>query len=1104
MADIQVYEVTHSSPEIKTVGAYVSDINSPAYQYADDPEGFLKVTGTDGKTNKERIIAKYITPEEKKYKNKPAREMLLKTGTKLAIPVDKIERSALATEGIEVVSNDVPAFKAQSLVDIEAEPTYTQVSRPIKGKLQSGTLKEMYPDMSVWIWCRSLSRTDDNEMQGEIFDLTPFILKATTNVGKNGGNFSIQLPPLVCELKTDEAMNTRWVIKRKSLQTYVNKKGTSVNAEGYVAEASLYKGVMYTSDFNKQSGEVATSEYLIRNQFLFHNIIGTNDVIFIRFETLRMEAADRMSDGKNFYVNRANLAGKIYDMIGLIDNNTIGVNPDKTDVTINIAGRDLSKLWIEDGTYFYALEATKGQVKYAGGATQNSSLMQRVFTNNAALYLNLYNQTSIEHVLKFVIQQLSTIKVTPNNLFDSYGDRRNTRYNELKKDPRTQQLEDYEKKVKDLIRGIRKKNELSLKNKIQEDKQIDTAFKELKRFLIAIRDNNVRILLNGKTNAWNPFKYTNPRGVTEKVEQDTFPEFFNSMLFNLRETRVVSEIWDAVNNIDAIIDLERSIKKNKAPFKEDLANGIWQINKLVIDEGVTARRIADSSISLANGSLLNFVRKICQEPFVEFRMDTYGDMFYMVIRKPPIDKIGVQSMLKGNVVSENGQTIKRPAVIDILAEDVLKEDLFFDDTEVYSWYHITPQANFLGTAGEYSLAYLPALYFDEYSDIWGSRPMDITHNYMAFLNLDKNKKSSDQLDKAERQAAEDLRFLVESHAYLPFTRKGALKINGDRRIKAGNFIRYKPTNEIFMVDSVQQDFTISEGGIDRTTMIQVSRGMVEQFIYGVDLSGIKNTISYFNIINTNLRFEYEDQWTTEIERVKVGRKFYPYPGAQNEGLTTKSDPGITWKFEDKALKETGNINTQLLDKYTDINDKQVFIALINAINSKGFRVFITSTKRSYTEQAALYKANNKNAHPGHSHHETGKAIDINIIDDRTAKHYKKDTLKSEWEATGIPQLARSMGLKWGGSDFTNYYDPVHFELLETGSNNTNSTQGEYEDIFEEREKKVLRKGLARDKIFSNFKVNKDVFNFFLRHEQFNFKEFVRTQEQDKQQDLNIN
>src|SRR5690606_15930423 len=62
----------------------------------------------------------------------------------------------------------------------------------------------------------------------------------------------------------------------------------------------------------------------------------------------------------------------------------------------------------------------QGVFHLQGGATKKNELSRRIIGTNAHLYLGLYFNNSIEEIIKFVIQQLSTIKVVPDDLFESY------------------------------------------------------------------------------------------------------------------------------------------------------------------------------------------------------------------------------------------------------------------------------------------------------------------------------------------------------------------------------------------------------------------------------------------------------------------------------------------------------------------------------------------------------------------------------------------------------------------------------------------------------------------------------------------------------------
>lgn len=1063
-SNIQLYEITHTSPEYKTVGELLNSTYSPLTKfYKNKEEDFVAIKDENGVSNKDRIIATYTPYEKNKYADKAAKNLLLKIGTKLIVAADKIERNVLLTQGIEITSNSDVAFKAQALAEIESDPGYIQIAKPVNGDKTIGITKEIYPDMTVWIWCRGLTasqnlqqeKSDNYEMTGQIFDLTPFVSRVNTNMSKNGGTWNMVLPPLTCSLDEEG----KWVIKKASLQFYSEEINKSLSGQGYVAESSLFDS----------DGK--------RNQFLFHNIIGSNDLIFIRYETLGMETKDRFADAKNLYVDKKNIPGKIYDMIGLTDVNGITFMPQANEVGISLSGRDLSKLFVEDGTYFYALEfSQRGNLTFSGGSTQKNSLVQRVFSDNMLLYYNLWYSNSIERAFQFIIQQLSTIKVVPDNLFQAYGNRRNTRFDEAnfyKANELNDQKNIFESNARESIKVIRFKNDLTDESsQINEDTQVTNVFSGMLKFLRDIRTQKVRKITGNDTSGWKALKWIDPNGVPNNVEEDAIPSYFDGKLIkfsNYQDGIALSDFESMLNNIDSYVTLTDSQSKHEEKFERKLEKGIWQIIKLVIDKSVTERRIVDQSASSANGSLMNFFRKLCQEPFVEYYGDTYGDTYNMVVRKPPTDQVSLISLIEGKVISEDGRiTTGTPAIIDINPEDVIQEDLYFDDKNVYSWYHLQPRYNSMGGDNFYSYTYLPALFFEEYADIWGSRPMDLTHNYMPFLPLDVSKDSG-ALDVSERQAIYDLKYMVESNQMNPFTRSGVIKVNGDRRLKIGNIIRYKPTGEIFMIDMVQQSFIIGEGTIDRTTTINVSRGMVEQLIYGISVIGEnidqeKDHISYFNIIDTEVNLKYKETIQQVTNSVKVGER---------EVFVEK----LGNNFVSSEVTGKGNSGLSLLNKY-NIEQKNKFVQLINSINSAGYTVIVTSTVRSFSEQVLLYNENHKNAVPGTSKHESGRAIDLNIRD-AAGNAFMKSTSKAKWIATGIPALAKSMGFKWGGDSFGSYYDPVHFELV------NNITEKRTEPVYNTETKNVKINTLDRSAIFSNFKVNRHVFNFFLRNEQFN-------------------
>jgi len=100
--------------------------------------------------------------------------------------------------------------------------------------------------------------------------------------------------------------------------------------------------------------------------------------------------------------------------------------------------------------------------------------------------------------------------------------------------------------------------------------------------------------------------------------------------------------------------------------------------------------------------------------------------------------------------------------------------------------------------------------------------------------------------------------------------------------------------------------------------------------------------------------------------------------------------------------------------------------LINIAQTKGIEILVTSTMRTFEEQAELYaigrtKPGNKvtNAQPGQSWHNFGLAFDVVPI-----VNGKAIWNSPFWEEIG--EMGKQLELVWGG-DFKSFKDKPHFE-----------------------------------------------------------------------------
>ena len=104
--------------------------------------------------------------------------------------------------------------------------------------------------------------------------------------------------------------------------------------------------------------------------------------------------------------------------------------------------------------------------------------------------------------------------------------------------------------------------------------------------------------------------------------------------------------------------------------------------------------------------------------------------------------------------------------------------------------------------------------------------------------------------------------------------------------------------------------------------------------------------------------------------------------------------------------------------------KNKFAQFVYNATKAGWNIIITSAYRSFQEQQQLLNNGDTSTQPGHSLHNYGLAIDINA--QKGSTWLKKGSSKADWIASGLPGMATSLGIGWGGS-FTDY-DPVHFYL----------------------------------------------------------------------------
>ena len=296
---------------------------------------------------------------------------------------------------------------------------------------------------------------------------------------------------------------------------------------------------------------------------------------------------------------------------------------------------------------------------------------------------------------------------------------------------------------------------------------------------------------------------------------------FSNLLWSYAEKPIRECLWFIVNVMSTIGIAKNSVfdswqgkrtegydigTKEKRPV-----NGVWQIVKVFVEDILEKRVLIDSSIANPNGTLLEYMTRVCQFPLVEFYFDTYINTIDIVVRQPPFNKDAILGAYK------NGQ------YVTITSGNLQGYDLSYD-TRSYSWYQLRVMDNHAGQRNTTSLAFVPIVYLDDYAEVFGNKKMSFTDQYLNYKETDGVNKTQ-TLSNFQEAALNDLIYILESTAYLPFTRTGTITINGDRRITVGTFVYFEPTNEFFYVSSVVNNVSFLDGNLQRQTIIQVERGM---------------------------------------------------------------------------------------------------------------------------------------------------------------------------------------------------------------------------------------------------------------------------------------
>ena len=395
-----------------------------------NPDGTLK--------NKERIFNSYSNQQKYSFAISSSNQMS-ETNCKIVspvllfLPVDHIEEK-IKKESNFVNHKDYNAFLSDEMLNIVENPEF-----------RTSEFLKTFPRIHVWLWCKALSKSDER-IEGGLIDITPFVNNLTTHVGDTGGNFSISLDEMICEW--NYSLN-HWDVKSNSLR---GSDTSNIVSKGLVFNPSQQSAFISVND--KAPAKIGQSNGVInrRNSFFLNTVVSSNDIVFISFDRLSFNEETTKANFDGPYrvnLNKQDIPNNVFDMIGLVDVCDKSYQAGSVDVSISISGRDLMKLLIDDGTFWFynsysnpndggvfnnISDSKTGDgvnARTEEGTVPDERVTNRMFATAWIEAFAIPDPKKIIDVLEIMIATLSNIRVCDDDLFSSYGDRR-TKYRTLK------------------------------------------------------------------------------------------------------------------------------------------------------------------------------------------------------------------------------------------------------------------------------------------------------------------------------------------------------------------------------------------------------------------------------------------------------------------------------------------------------------------------------------------------------------------------------------------------------------------------------------------------------------------------------------------------
>jgi len=214
----------HKNREIKTLEELCSLENITSIVSGYNPMALLAYRDETGERNLDKILRQYPLNindllggdveiaakndltiieglNEESLNNYPSQPQTqtIWVGTELAIPLSSLNRKVLIGESSNLEVNELSSneFIISQVIALLEDDGYFPVSKT-KLAFDGGSLINKFPGLTVWLWCRSLSSDVNDELEGEIINITPFINDISSTNSVSGGSFNLSLSPVTC------------------------------------------------------------------------------------------------------------------------------------------------------------------------------------------------------------------------------------------------------------------------------------------------------------------------------------------------------------------------------------------------------------------------------------------------------------------------------------------------------------------------------------------------------------------------------------------------------------------------------------------------------------------------------------------------------------------------------------------------------------------------------------------------------------------------------------------------------------------------------------------------------------------------------------------